>query len=253
MAATDRGIAPAIILVRPQLGMNIGMTARAMANFGLADLRLVNPRDGWPNPDAGPAASGADHVLAGLQVFASVDAALHDCRLTYATSMLPKGMVRPVATPRHAAATIHNSSVKAGILFGPEAAGMSRDDLAAIQTFVIIPTAPDFGSLNLAQAVLTLAYEWWQAGDTGPAIADAREPPAPHAEFAGLIDQLTDALAVAGYFNVADRAPHTRRSIAGMLARGGYTAPEVRTWRGMIRALMEERERRIDPAAKPRG
>lgn len=237
--------APAIVLVRPQLGMNIGMVARAMANFGLSDLRLVQPRDGWPNPDAGPAAAGADHVLEAARVLGSVSEAVHDCRWTYATSMLPKGIVKPVATPRHAAKAIRGSPGKSAILFGPEAAGMTRDDLAAVGTLITIPTAPDFGSLNLAQAVLVCAYDWAMAADVTPPLQDGRDSPAPHAETQGLIDQLTGALETAGYFHVPSRDASSRRAVAAMIARAGYTSQEVRTWRGMIRALMEERKRRL--------
>jgi tRNA/rRNA methyltransferase len=234
---------PAIVLVRPQLGMNIGMAARAMANFGLSDLRLVSPRDGWPNPDAGPAAAGADHVLADAQVFASIAEALHDCQLTYATSMIPKGLPKPARTPREAAAEMRAAGLKAGILFGPEAAGMSKDDLAGIATLVTVPTDAAFGSLNLAQTVLLMAYEWGQAaGLTIPRTE--LDPPAPHGELAGFTVQLTDALEEAGWFHVRARDASSKRTIAAMLAKSGWTSQEVRTWRGMIRELAEARRRR---------
>ncbi|QMW22233.1 RNA methyltransferase [Sandaracinobacteroides saxicola] len=236
--------APAIILVRPQLGMNIGMVARAMANFGLDDLRLVNPRDGWPNPDAGPAAAGADGVLDSVRVYDSVDAALHDCRLSFATTMILKGLPKPVATPRHAVASIRAARVKAGILFGPEAAGMSKDDMAAVQTLITIPASADFASLNLAQAVLTLAYEWGTAAGDAPALRDVPDPPAPHAELAELVAQLVEALERAGYFHIADRRPTSERAIAAMLAKAGWSSQQVRTMRGIVRALSEARAAR---------
>lgn len=234
---------PAIVLVRPQLGMNIGMAARAMANFGLSDLRLVSPRDGWPNPDAGPAAAGADHVLAEARVFGSIAEALHDCHLTFATSMVAKGLPKPARTPREAAGEMRSSGLKAGVLFGPEAAGMSKDDLAGISTLITVPTDAAFGSLNLAQTVLLVAYEWGQAA--GLTIGRPElDPPAPHDELAGLTAQLTGALEEAGWFHVRARDASSRRTVAAMLAKSGWTSQEVRTWRGMIRELEGARRRR---------
>ncbi len=245
---------PAIVLVRPQLGMNIGMAARAMANFALSDLRLVAPRDGWPNPEAGPAAAGADHVLEMARTSQTVADALADCQLTFATTVRPREMPKPVVTPREAAAMIREGAargLKAGILFGPERSGLFADDVAAIGTIITCPVAPGFGSLNLAQAVLLIAYEWFQA-DTlaeaaiAPAVsrAIARLEPAPHGEVAGLIAHLETLLDEAGYFHVPDRAPSTRRTIAQILSRPGFTSDEVRTLRGMIRALAEPRKGR---------
>jgi len=237
---------PAILLVRPQLGMNIGMAARAMGNFALQDLRLVAPRDGWPNPDAGPPAAGADHVLAAATVHADVAGALAGCALTFATTMRGRDMVKPVVTPRQAATMIRCAAaqgLKSAILFGPERSGLTVDDLAPVQTIVTCPANPGFGSLNLAQAVLLLGYEWFQAGDP-PAVPPADHVPAPHEEVAGLIAHLESALEQAGYFHVTDRTPATKRTIAHMLTRPQFSAPEVRTLRGIIRALAEARKKR---------
>jgi tRNA/rRNA methyltransferase len=237
---------PAIILVRPQLGMNIGMAARAMGNFALGTLRLVSPRDGWPNPDAGPPAAGADHVLESATVHEDVAGALADCALTFATTMRGRDMVKPVVTPREAAALIHAAAargLRSGILFGPERSGLTADDLAPVQTIITCPVTPGFGSLNLAQAVLLLGYEWF-LGTEPPALPPADHVPAPHAEVAGLIAHLETALDEAGYFHVPDRTPATRRTLAHMLTRPQFSAQEVRTLRGIIRALSEERQRR---------
>ncbi len=241
-------IAPAFILVRPQLGMNIGMAARAMANFALHDLRLVSPRDGWPNPDAGPAAAGADAVLEAAQTAETVAEALADCQLTFATTVRPRDMAKPVVTPREAAAIMREAAargLKSGVLFGPERAGLTTDDLAPIGTIVTAPVNPSFGSLNLAQAVLLIGYEWFQA-EARPA-APAPRNPAPHGEVEGLIDQLNGLLDEAGYFHIPDRTPATKRMLAQMLARPGFTVEEVRTLRGVIRALAEYRRRRGKP------
>ncbi|TPE60534.1 RNA methyltransferase [Sandaracinobacter neustonicus] len=238
--------APAIILVRPQLGMNIGMAARAMGNFALDQLRLVSPRDGWPNPEAGPPAAGADHVLEATTVHESVAEALADCALTFATTVRPRDMPKPVVTPREAAAMIRAAAArgqKAGILFGPERSGLTADDLAPISTIVTCPINPGHGSLNLAQAVLLLGYEWFQAGDPETPQPLQHEP-APHGEVAGLIAHLDSALEEAGYYHVPDRTPATRRTLAQLLTRPQFSAEEVRTLRGMIRALAEGRRKK---------
>ncbi len=244
MPETDT--APAIILVRPQLGMNIGMAARAMGNFALDRLRLVQPRDGWPNPEAGPPAAGADHVLDGATVHDSIADALGDCALTFATTMRGRDMVKPVVTPREAAAMIREAAARgqrSGILFGPERSGLTADDLAPVQTIITCPVNPGFGSLNLAQAVLLVGYEWFQAGNP-PKVPPVDHVPAPHAEVAGLIAHLETALDEAGYFHVPDRTPATRRTLAHMLTRPQFSAQEVRTLRGIVRALSELRRKR---------
>ncbi len=237
---------PAVVLVRPQLGMNIGMVARAMGNFGLDELRLVSPRDGWPNPDAGPPAAGADWVLERAVVVESVAEGLADCHLLFATTMRPRELQVPVVTPREAARMMRDAAadgLKSGILFGPERSGLTADDLAAVGTIITCPVNPDFGSLNLAQAVLLVAHEWFQAEEQ-PMRAAPDRVPASHAELAGLIAFMEDALEEAGFFHVPDRSPATRRALASMLARPGWTAQEVRTMRGVVRALAEERKRR---------
>ena len=238
--------APAFILVRPQLGMNIGMAARAMGNFALDQLRLVEPRDGWPNPEAGPPAAGADHVLEAVTVHDSVAAALADCHLTFATTVRPRDMPKPVVTPREAAAMMREAAakgLKSGILFGPERSGLTADDLAPVATIVTCPVNPGHGSLNLAQAVLLLGYEWFQAAAPAPAPAPEFAP-APHGEVAGLIAHLDQALDAAGYYHVPDRTPATRRTLAQLLTRPNFTQEEVRTLRGIIRALAEARKKR---------
>jgi tRNA/rRNA methyltransferase len=237
---------PAIVLVRPQLGMNIGMAARAMANFGLADLRLVAPRDGWPNPEAGPPAAGADHVLEDATLHDTLPDALAGCQLTFATTMLHREAQKPVIGAREAAAMIREGAargLRSAILFGPERSGLSVDDIAAIQMLVTFKTAPDFASLNLAMAVLLMAHEWHEAA-AAPSPPVEQPSPAPHQDLAGLIAHLEEALDRAGYFHVPDRTPATRRTLAAMLTRPGFTAQEIRTLRGMIRALEEGPRRR---------
>ncbi|MFS0735713.1 RNA methyltransferase [Sphingomonas sp. 1P06PA] len=228
---------PVIVLVRPQLGENIGKAARAMLNFGLTELRLVAPRDGWPNPDAGPAASGADRVLADAALFPDLAAAVADCTHIYATTVRRRGVTKPVVTPEQAARAIHAGPGRSALLFGPERSGLATEDVALARTIVTVPINPEFGSLNLAQAVILLAYEW----SKGVALAQPplipAEPPATQFELDGMIDQFDTMLDAAGYYFPPDRKPVTRRMIRTLLTRPAWTAQEVRTVRGMLSAL----------------
>jgi tRNA/rRNA methyltransferase len=156
---------PAIVLVRPQLGENIGKAARAMLNFGLTDLRLVNPRDGWPNPSAGPAAAGADQVLEQARIYAGVADAVADCAHIYATTVRKRGLVIPVITPEEAAREIHDRSERSAILFGAERSGLETEEAAVAGTIITVPINSEFRSLNLAQAVILVAYEWSKHSD----------------------------------------------------------------------------------------
>ncbi len=228
---------PVIVLVRPQLGENIGKAARAMLNFGLTDMRLVAPRDGWPNPSAGPAASGADIVLEQAQVFGSVADAVADCGHVYATTVRKRGITKPVETPEAAARAIHAAPYRSAILFGPERSGLETDDVTLARTIITVPINPDFGSLNLAQAVILVAYEW----SKGEALAQPPEtdlpPPAPQEELEGMIAQLEVMLDASGFYFPPDRAPTTRRTVRSLLTKPGWSSMEVRTLRGMLSAL----------------
>lgn len=236
--------APVFVLVRPQLGENIGKAARAMLNFGLTDLRLVAPRDGWPNPSAGPAASGADIVLEQAVVFDSVAAAVADCAQVYATTVRKRGVTKPVETPEQAARAIHRAPTRAAILFGPERAGLETDDVALARTIITVPINPAFGSLNLAQAVILVAYEW----SKGVALASPPEtelpPPAPHEELEGMIEQLDAMLTQAGYFFPPDRTVTTKRTLRTLLTKPGWSTQEVRTVRGILSTLDRPRPTR---------
>ena len=228
---------PVIVLVRPQLGENIGKAARAMLNFGLADMRLVSPLDGWPNPAAGPAASGADAVLEAAQVFDSVADAVADCAHVYATTVRKRGVTKPVVTPEAAAGAIHAGPGRSAILFGPERSGLETEDVAVARTILTVPINPAFGSLNLAQAVILVAYEW----SKGVALASPPQvdlsPPAAQEELDGMIAQLDAMLDGAGYFFPPDRAPTSRRTLRTLLTKPGWTGQEVRTFRGVLSTL----------------
>ena len=236
-------ISPVIVLVRPQLGQNIGKAARAMLNFGLVEMRLVAPRDGWPNPEAGPAASGADRVLEAATLYETVADAVADCAHVYATTVRKRGVTKPVVTPEQAARDIRAAPGRAAILFGPERSGLATDDVALARTILTVPINPDFGSLNLAQAVILVAYEWSRGERLAQPPAVAIDPPAPQGELDGMLAQLEGMLEAAGYFFPPDRMPVTKRMLRTMLTKPGWTDQEVRTFRGVLTTLGKPRRR----------
>ena len=235
------GRAPVIILVRPQLGQNIGKAARAMLNFGLTEMRLVAPRDGWPNPEAGPAASGADVVLDNAKLFETTADAIADCSLVFASTVRRRDLVVPVVGPEEMAKEIHSADGRAAILFGPERSGLATDDVAVAGRIVTVPINPGFGSLNLAQAVILLAYEWSRAAELVKPTERLLEPPAPMKELEGLIGQLDDALEEVGYFFPPDRVQATRTTLRTILTKPQWSSREIQALRGVIRALGDNR------------
>jgi len=229
---------PVIVLVRPQLGQNIGKAARAMLNFGLTDMRLVAPRDGWPNPDAGPAASGADIVLEQAKVFETTEAAIADCSTVFASTVRRRDLVMPVVGPQEMAESIAASDKRTAILFGPERSGLETEEVALANAIVTVPINPEFASLNLAQAVILLAYEWSKrAGLAQPTVKELEEP-APHGELEGLIGQLDEELVAKGYFHPPSRTQATRNTIRTIFTKTGWSSREVKAVRGIIRALV---------------
>ena len=234
---------PVIVLVRPQLGENIGKAARAMLNFGLTEMRLVAPRDGWPNPDAGPSAAGADFILDQAQVFETLADAVSDCAHVYATTVRKRGVTKPVVTPEEAAREIHAAQGRCAYIFGPERSGLETEDVALARKILTVPINPEFGSLNLAQAVILCAYEWSkQANLSQPTVTDLGEP-APQVELEGMIEQLNKLLEKVGYFFPPDRAPATKLTLRNLLTKPGWNHLEVRTLRGVLSHLNRPRER----------
>jgi tRNA/rRNA methyltransferase len=229
---------PIIVLVRPQLGQNIGKAARAMLNFGLTEMRLVTPRDGWPNPDAGPAASGADVVLEQAQVFETVQEAIADCPAVYASTVRRRDLVMPVLTPEAMAGSITASPERSAILFGAERSGLETEEVALANAIVTVPINPEFGSLNLAQAVILLAYEWSKRSNLAVPTAKELEPAAPHGELEGLIGQLEDSLEAKGYFHPPSRTQATKNTLRTIFTKTGWSSREVKAVRGVIRALL---------------
>jgi tRNA/rRNA methyltransferase len=235
------------VLVRPQLGQNIGKAARAMLNFSLIELRLVAPRDGWPNPDAGPAASGADAVLEQAQVFATVEEAIVDCSTVYASTVRRRDLVMPVVTPEQMAEAIVGSAVRSAILFGPERSGLETEEVALANAIVTVPINPAFGSLNLAQAVILLAYEWSKRSELAVPPSKELEPPAPHGELEGLVKQLDEALVDKGYFHPPSRTQATRNTIRTIFTKTRWSSREVKAVRGIVRALVSPARRTGSP------
>jgi len=229
--------APVIVLVRPQLGENIGKAARAMLNFGLTEMRLVSPRDGWPNPDAGPAAAGADVVLDGAQVFETLADAVADCAHVYATTVRKRGVTKPVVTPEEASREIAGAQGRSAILFGPERSGLETEDVALARAILTVPINPEFGSLNLAQAVILCAYEWSKHEHLVQPTQEELLPPAPQEDLDGLIGHLEGMLEPKGYFLPESRAEATRRTLRGVLTKPGWNHLEIRTLRGVLSSL----------------
>ena len=238
--------APTIILVRPQLGENIGMAARAMLNCGLSDLRLVAPRDGWPNPKAQRAASGADVVLDKARVFDTVEAAVADLGRVVATTARNRELSQRIVTPRHAAAEMRGWMAlgdKIGILFGPERTGLTNDDMVQADTALSIPLNPQFSSLNIAQAVLLVAYEWAMAEADTPAerMSDHSTRPATKDELQNLFSHLERALDQSGFLRHEAMRPAMVNNLRALLQRTAMTEQEVRTFHGVIKFLAKRK------------
>ena len=250
-------MAPAIILVQPQLGENIGFAARAMANFGLRDLRLVAPRDGWPNDKARAAAAVAEVIVDEAKVYDTVEAAIGDLNFVLATTARPRDLVKHVLSPETAASVLQARALAAertGVMFGAERNGLHNDAIALADAVLTAPVSPDFASLSLPQAVLLIAYEWLkcQKPETlgrstafdGPAVEGLAAPearPATRAELFGLFGHLEGALDHAGFLRPPEKRPSMVRSIRNMFHRMGVTDQDVRTWRGIVAALTRDK------------
>ena len=240
--------APAIILVVPQLGENIGATARAMANFGLSDLRLVRPRDGWPNPDAIPMSAGATDILDSATVHATTEDAIADLHYVVATTARHRDMIKPVLTSHETGVELRQRagrSENVGILFGGERSGLDNDDIVLADALTTIPTSPDFSSINIAQAVLLTGYEWFAGEHTGQpdeAVTERTRPANKH-ELIGMIEHMEKALDEAGFFYPPERRPTIIRSVRNIWQRADLREQDVRTLRGIIVALSSGKRR----------
>ncbi len=240
------GAAPAIILVRPQLGENIGMAARAMLNCGLSEMRLVAPRDGWPSERAQRAASGADVVLDEARVFDSVAEAVADLQHVVATTARTRELVQRIVTARHAASEIRGwiaEGERVGILFGPERTGLENDDIVQADTALSIPLNPQFSSLNIAQAVLLVSYEWIASADETPGerISEHATRPADKDELQNLFTHLERALDQSGFLRHQAMRPAMVNNLRALLQRAAMTEQEVRTFHGVIKFLSKQK------------
>lgn len=235
---------PVIVLVRPQLGENIGKAARAMLNFGLTELRLVTPRDGWPNPSAGPASAGADAVLEQAKVYPSLAEAVGDCANVYATTVRKRGVTKPVVTPEQAAHEIHTLPGRSAYVFGPERAGLETEDVTLARAILTVPINPEFASLNLAQAVILCAYEWSKQVDLVQPTVEDLLPPAPQEELEGLYGHFEKMLDAKNYFWPEARAETSRLTLRNLLTKPGWNHLEIRTLRGILTTLNRDRRER---------
>jgi tRNA/rRNA methyltransferase len=266
MAGTDksrnqlRKPGPTVVLVNPQLGENIGTAARAMANFGLNEMRIIEPRDGWPNKKALSASSGAHWIIEEARTFETLSEALADLNFVYATTARPRGMTKLVLTPEQAGRDMRarlGRSEKIAVLFGRERWGLTNDEITLADVIITAPVNPSFASINIAQAVLLVGYEWYkdQAPTLGqetpelPAIAapglqlpDTRL--ATKQELYGFFEHLERELDEAGFFKTAEKKPGMMRNIRNLFSRAELSEQEVRSLRGMVASLTRAHERR---------
>ena len=266
MAGTDKtrnqvlGPAPLVVLVNPQLGENIGTAARAMANFGLHQLRIVDPRDGWPNERALTASSGANWIIENATVHETLADALKDVNYVYATTARPRGMIKEVITPEQAGDDMRarvGRGERVALLFGRERWGLNNDEVSLADVIVTAPVNPAFASINIAQAVLLMGYEWFKdQAETlgqqtpelpaldGPGLQTPDTRPATKEELYGFLDHLERELDTAGFFKTEDKKPGMMRNIRNLYARAELTEQEVRSLRGMVASLSRAHERR---------
>ncbi|MEM7644788.1 MAG: RNA methyltransferase [Pseudomonadota bacterium] len=239
---------PAFVLVRPQMGENIGAAARAMLNFGLEHMRVSAPRDGWPNARAVALASGAGRLLDAAMVVETTEAAVADCTWVLATTARDRDLTKPIYTPETAMAEAHargRRGERVAVLFGPERAGLENDDIARANAIVHVPANPDFPSLNLAQCVLLMGYEWRRAatGATGMAVEMAGTDWANQAEIEALVEHYEDRLEAAGFFFPEAKAPAMKRTLRNLWSRMPLTRADVQVFHGILRQMVRWKER----------
>jgi TrmH family RNA methyltransferase len=240
------GESPIVVLVRPQMAQNIGTTARAMANGGLFHLRIVAPRDGWPQPNAYAAASGADAILDHAQLFPDIPSAVADCHRVLGTCPRPRHVIVPILDARAAAAELRDinaRNLRVAVLFGPERAGLEADDLAHCDTLVRYPLNPQHNSLNLAQAVMILAYEWWMQAEATPArtLQTHGTRVATKGDLDRFLDRLVAELDAAGFLHNPPKRPGMVRNLRHWFERGEVTEQELRTLHGVVTELARGR------------
>ncbi len=245
------GPQPAFVLVQPQMGENIGAAARAMWNFGLDRMRLVNPRDGWPNPKAVAMASGAGRVLDHVGLYPDTGAALADMNYVFATTARNRDLTKPIMSPERAmehARAMLGEGQKVAVLFGPERAGLQNEDIVQANALISVPVNPAFASLNLAQCVLLTAYEWRrQNAEVPPEVMEmAGTRPAKNIEVQKLLERLEASLDAVDFFWPEDKATSMRLNLQNMFSRMALTDADIRTLHGVVRALSDKKPRPKD-------
>jgi tRNA/rRNA methyltransferase len=234
-------IPPVFVLVRPQMGENVGAAARAMLNFGLERMRIVDPRDGWPNPKAVAMASGAGRVLDQAGLFPDVATSIADCDFVFATTARGRELVKLVVTPERAMEMTRAMAAegkRVGVLFGPERAGLENDDIIQCNAIVTVDVNPEFPSLNLGQCVLLLGYEWRRQGGVTPEMMElARTEFASRLEVEKLADHFEERLEAASFFFPPTKAEGMKANLRNMWSRLGLTRAEVQTFHGMLRQI----------------
>ncbi|NCP61852.1 MAG: RNA methyltransferase [Alphaproteobacteria bacterium] len=234
---------PVVILSRPTLSQNIGACARAMLNFGLTEMRLIDPQANWLDSDARALSASADRVLEKAVVFKTAQEAFADLQGVYATTARPRDMIKEAISPREAAVEVNafvNSGKKVGLLFGSEKCGLDNDEIALCDKIITVPLNPDFSSINLAQAVILISYEMYQGRRDAPArdvLWERDDQEAPREELFAFYEHLEGALEIGGYFQVDHKRDLMQRNLRNMFARASLTSQEVRSLRGVIAAL----------------
>jgi tRNA/rRNA methyltransferase len=262
-APPPQGDTPVLVLVRPQLADNIGMVARAMANFGLEHLRLVAPRDGWPNEKVRIAASGANFIIDGADAYPAFEPALEGLQWVAATTARQRDLAKTVLTPEQAVAEMRRrlaEGQRCGIVFGPERNGLETDEVANADAIVMAPVNPTFASLNLAQAVLLVAYEWMKQTGGGtlgrvttyeapiaPGLNTRGSPPAGRQDLIAFFEHIERELDASGFFTAPDKRPSVVQNLRSMFVRMGATEQEIRTLRGIVKALAHPKARGRQP------
>lgn len=237
---------PAIILVKPQMGENIGAAARVMKNFGLTGLRVVAPRDGWPNEAAISMSAGAKDIIEAATLYDTTAEALHDVQYILAATARPRDLVKDVVTPRKAGELLAGkakAAIKPALLFGAERSGLENDDIVLTDAIVSIPINPEYPSLNLAQSIAVLCYEWFAHIDDTPPVqeATAENAMASREEVVGFFEHLEAELDKVNFFRVPDKRPKMVHNLRNIFTRAELTEQEVRTLRGLVRSLVERK------------
>ena len=245
--AEENVIKPVIVLVQTQMAVNIGMCARAMLNCGLDELRLIAPRDGWPNDEAIAPATDAKRIVESAKVYSTVAEAVADCHQVYAATARIRHLNTPAVTAAEAATEMHQATLstdgknRPAVLFGPEASGLDNDAMSHADRLLHYPMNPEFTSLNLAQAVLLFSWEWWSNRAEATMTYEQGWEAAPRVELDHYLNRLESELEKAGFFPNPEKRPNTMQKIRALFSRSNLSSQEVNSLQGIISALISKR------------